>query len=112
LRQLIDVVTRLNDEGIGLKSLQEQIDTSTSGRKLIFHLFGSLAEFERDIIRERTQAGLTAARACSRKGGRPRIMDAKKIQMAKAMLKDKNNSIADICRTLALSRATLYRHVK
>ena len=112
LKQLIEIITRLNDAGIGLKSLQESIDTTTSGGELIFHLFGSLAEFERDIIRERTQAGLTAARARGRKGGRPRIMDAKKIQLAKAMLKDKNNSIADICRTLTISKATLYRYLR
>jgi DNA invertase Pin-like site-specific DNA recombinase len=110
LKQLIEIITRLNSLGIGLKSLQESIDTTTSGGKLIFHVFGALAEFERDVIRERTRAGLKAARARGRKGGRPRIMDAKKIQMAKAMLKDKNNSIADICRTLGLSKSTLYRH--
>jgi len=111
LRHLIDVVKSLNDRGIGLKSLQENIDTTTSGGKLIFHMFGSLAEFERDIIRERTLAGLKAARARGRRGGRPSVMDERKINMAKAMLKDKNNSIPDICRTLGLSRATLYRHV-
>jgi len=71
-----------------------------------------LAEFERDIIRERTLAGLKAARARGRRGGRPSVMDAKKIQMAKVMLKDKNNSIADICRTLGLSKATLYRYAQ
>ncbi|OGJ97379.1 MAG: resolvase [Candidatus Raymondbacteria bacterium RIFOXYC2_FULL_50_21] len=112
LRHLIDVVKSLNDRGIGLKSLQENIDTTTSGGKLIFHMFGSLAEFERDIIRERTLAGLKAARARGRRGGRPSVMDAKKIQMAKVMLKDKNNSIADICRTLGLSKATLYRYAQ
>ena len=110
-KQLIEMISRLNDAGIGLKSLQESIDTTTSGGKLIFHVFGALAEFERDVIRERTQAGLTAARARGRKGGRPRIMDDKKIHLAKTMLKDRNNTIADICRALGLSRATLYRHV-
>ena len=71
LRDLIETVNALHARGIGLKSLQEQIDTTTSGGKLIFHMFGALAEFEREVIRERTQAGLRAARIRGRKGGRP-----------------------------------------
>ncbi len=76
LRHLIDTVALLQERGIGFKSLQEQIDTTTSGGKLVFHVFGALAEFERDLIRERTQAGLLAARARGRLGGRPRALDA------------------------------------
>ncbi len=112
LRHLIDTVSVLQERGIGFKSLQEQIDTTTSGGKLVFHVFGALAEFERDLIRERTQAGLLAARARGRLGGRPKALDPRKAQIAKQLYHDKSNSIADICRTLHISRATLYRYLK
>jgi DNA invertase Pin-like site-specific DNA recombinase len=112
LRHLIDTIGALQERGIGFKSLQEQIDTTTSGGKLVFHVFGALAEFERDLIRERTQAGLLAARARGRLGGRPRALDPRKAQIAQALYHDKSNSIADICRTLRVSRATLYRYIK
>jgi DNA invertase Pin-like site-specific DNA recombinase len=112
LPHLIETITSLNDRGIGFKSITEAIDTTTSGGKLIFHIFGALAEFERDIIRERTQAGLNAARARGRLGGRPKALSPKKAQMAKALYKDKNNTIDEICRTLNISRATLYRYVE
>jgi DNA invertase Pin-like site-specific DNA recombinase len=111
LKHLIETITALNNRKIGFKSITEAIDTTTSGGKLIFHIFGALAEFERDIIRERTQAGLTAARARGRKGGRPRVLTPKKAQMAQALYNDKTNTINDICRTLNISRATLYRHI-
>jgi len=88
------------------------MDTSTPGGKLIFHIFAALAEFERDIIRERTNAGLTAARARGRKGGRPRIMDDKKIAMAKKLMENKDTPIKDICETLQISKMTLYRYLK
>lgn len=78
LKHLIETITSLNNQGIGFKSITEAIDTTTSGGKLIFHIFGALAEFERDIIRERTQAGLNAARARGRKGGRPKSSPRKK----------------------------------
>src|SRR5512144_1765041 len=112
LTHLIETITRLNKRGIGFKSITESIDTTTSGGKLIFHIFGALAEFERDIIRERTQAGLHAARARGRLGGRPKSLTPKKAQMAEALYKDKNNTIDEICKTLNVSRATLYRYVK
>ena len=112
LNHLIETITGLNNRHIGFKSITESIDTTTSGGKLIFHIFGALAEFERDIIRERTQAGLTAARARGRKGGRPKSLTPKKAQMAEALYKDKNNTIDEICKTLNISRATLYRYVK
>ncbi len=112
LRHLIDTVALLQERGIGFRSLQEQIDTTTSGGKLVFHVFGALAEFERDLIRERTQAGLTAARARGRLGGRPRALDLRKVQIAQALYHDKTNAIVDICRTLRISRATLYRYLK
>src|SRR5512147_1141617 len=112
LRHLIETITALNNRKIGFKSITEAIDTTTSGGKLIFHIFGALAEFERDIIKERTQAGLTAARARGRNGGRPKALTPNKQEMAKALYKDKNNTIEEICRTLNISRATLYRYVK
>jgi DNA invertase Pin-like site-specific DNA recombinase len=114
LPHLIETITRLQDRGIGFKSLTEQIDTTTSGGKLIFHVFAALAEFERDVIRERTQAGLIAARARGRRGGHPRapaLNDAKKVAMAQALYSDEKNSIADICKTLRVSRSTLYRYI-
>src|ERR671931_2456492 len=77
LKHLIETITDLNSRKIGFKSIQENIDTTTSGGKLIFHIFGALAEFEWDIIRERTQAGLQAARARGRKGGRPKVSEQK-----------------------------------
>ncbi len=113
LRHLIETVTDLSHRGIGFKSLSEQIDTTTPNGKLVFHVFGALAEFERDLIRERTQAGLTAARARGRIGGRPKALpDARKVAIAKALYANKQNSVAEICRTLRISRATLYRYVK
>ncbi len=112
LKYLIETINRLHERGIGFKSLTEQIDTTTSGGKLIFHVFGALAEFERDLIRERTQAGLAAARARGKQGGRPKKLEsATKVAMAMALYADKGNSIADICKTLGISRATLYRYI-
>src|SRR5689334_5986061 len=114
LPHLIETVRGLGQRGIGFKSLTEQIDTTTSGGKLIFHVFAALAEFERDVIRERTQAGLTAARTRGRRGGRPRaagLNDEKKLALAQRLYEDKKNSIEDICQTLRVSRATLYRYL-
>src|SRR6476660_2364260 len=108
---LIETITRLQERGIGFKSLTEQIDTTTSGGKLIFHVFGALAEFEREVIRERTQAGLIAARARGRHGGRPTVMDKKKVAMAKKLLADESMRVADVCDALQVSRSTLYRHL-
>jgi DNA invertase Pin-like site-specific DNA recombinase len=115
LKHLIETITELNNRKIGFKSIQESIDTTTSGGKLVFHIFGALAEFERDIIRERTQAGLLAARARGRKGGRPKakaLNTPKKITLAQSLYNDKNNTIDEICKTLNISRATLYRYIK
>src|SRR5438874_8117257 len=114
LKHLIETITKLNNRKIGFKSIQESIDTTTSGGKLVFHIFGALAEFERDIIRERTKAGLTAARARGRLGGRPKakaLNTAKKITLAQSLYNDKNNTIDEICKTLNISRATLYRYI-
>ena len=90
----------------------ENIDTTTSGGKLVFHIFGALAEFERDIIRERTQAGLQAARARGKKGGRPKVLKDKKVAIAQKLYNNKNNSNAEICKTLHMSRSTLYRYIE
>jgi DNA invertase Pin-like site-specific DNA recombinase len=111
LKDLIERITHLNNGQIGLKSLTENIDTTTSGGKLVFHLFGALAEFERDIIRERTQAGLTAARARGRKGGRPKALTDKKVAMVKELYENKKLTINEICETLKISRTTLYRYI-
>jgi DNA invertase Pin-like site-specific DNA recombinase len=112
LKYLIEVITRLNERGIGFRSLTEQIDTTTSGGKLIFHVFGALAEFERDIIRERTQAGLAAARARGRMGGRPKKLETPgKVAMARALHASKQHTIAEICKSVGVSRATLYRYL-
>src|SRR2546426_2911648 len=94
-------------------SLTEQIDTTTPGGKLIFHLMGALAEFERDLIRERTNAGLAAAKARGRVGGRPRKLKTNgKVALARRMFADQSHSIPEICAALGISRATLYRYVK
>jgi DNA invertase Pin-like site-specific DNA recombinase len=112
LPHLIATMTALEERGIGFKSLTENIDTTTSGGKLIFHIFGALAEFERNLIRERTTAGLTAARARGRKGGRPKALTDRQISIALSLYADKKTSIPEICRTLKISRATLYRALK
>jgi DNA invertase Pin-like site-specific DNA recombinase len=112
LPHLIETVSKLQQQGIGFCSLQEQIDTTTSGGKLIFHVFGALAEFERDLIRERTDAGLAAARARGRLFGRPRSLTTGKISQLRTLAKDKRTTVAEICHTLGISRATLYRYIK
>ena len=112
LRHLIDTITDLEKRQIGFKSLTESIDTTTPGGKLIFHIFGALAEFERNLIRERTQAGLTAARARGRVGGHPFALDNKKAQQLKELYKSQNSSIQDILNTFKISKTTLYRYLK
>jgi len=112
LRHLIDLIATFNQKGIGFKSLKETIDTTTSTGKLIFHIFGALAEFERDIIHERTNARLEAARTRGRKGGRPRTLNNKKVQMLQELYHSKKHSIPEICQMLNISRTTLYRYVQ
>src|SRR6478672_11470570 len=112
LKHLIETVADLRERGIGFKSLTEQIDTTTPGGKLVFHVFGALAEFERDLIRERTHAGLAAARARGRVGGRPKkLADPKTLALARTLYAGGQTDIATICRTLGISRATLYRAI-
>ena len=111
VRHLIDLVEQLRQRKVGFKSLCDgAIDTTTASGELIFHIFLSLAQFERRLIQERTRAGLEAARARGRLGGRkPLSLDDPRIQTAKALHSDKKMPVVDICRTLQVSRPTLYR---
>src|SRR5512141_1750132 len=111
LKQLIETVELLENRSIGLRSLTEAIDTTTAGGKLIFHVFGALAEFERSIIRERTKAGLEAARARGKQGGRPPSLDAKDLAAAKAMLSDPEITMEEVAKRLQVAPSTLYRHL-
>jgi hypothetical protein len=110
-RHLVDTITELAERGIGFRSLQEAIDTTTPGGKLVFHVFAALAEFERDLIRARTTAGLAAARARGRHGGRPPVMTAHKVQVAQEMYRSGQYTVAAIAKTLGVSRASVYRHL-
>ena len=111
LKDLIETLNLLKERGVDFISLTEKIGTSTPGGKLIFHLMGALAEFERDLIRERTNAGLAAARGCV--GGRPRKLTINgRGALARRMFADQSHSIPEICAALGISRATLYRYVK
>jgi DNA invertase Pin-like site-specific DNA recombinase len=114
LKHLIVLISDLSEHHIGFMSLQEHIDTTTSGGKLVFHIFGALAEFEREVIKERTQAGLQAARARGRFGGRPSLqtLDPKKIALARRLYADQAMPVAEICATLHVGRSTLYRYVQ
>ncbi len=112
LPHLVETVRDLVAREIGFKSLQENIDTTTSGGKLIFHIFASLAEFERDVIRERTQAGLLSARTRGRKGGRPKGVDEKKQKAALALKNDPERSVKEICDILGISRNTYYKYTR
>jgi DNA invertase Pin-like site-specific DNA recombinase len=111
LKQLIETVESLEARGIGFRSLTEAIDTTTAGGRLVFQIFGALAEFERGVIRERTRAGLDAARARGRKGGRPPKLNADDLKAAKAMLADQDINVEDVARRLGVSPATLYRYL-
>ena len=112
LKDLIELVGDLESRGVALRSLQEAIDTSSPGGKLIFHVFGALAEFERNLIRERTKAGLNAARARGRKGGRPKSLDAEKRQTAVKLYHEGNHSVQEICRLVGVSKPTLYSYIR
>lgn len=111
LKHLIETVNQLHAKGVGFASVQESIDTTTSGGKLIFHVFGALAEFERELIRERTSAGLKAARARGRKGGRKEKLTPRQVETARAMVNNPDIPISVICETFKISKPTLYRYV-
>ncbi len=109
LRELIDLVGELEGRGVGFRSLKESLDTTTAGGRLIFHVFGALAEFEREIIRERTMAGLESARARGRHGGRPKALDENKAKVARRLKGEGEHSVEEICRMVGVGRSTLYR---
>jgi DNA invertase Pin-like site-specific DNA recombinase len=111
VKQLIETVESLRRRGVGFRSLTESIDTTTPQGRLIFHMFSALAEFERSLIRERTQAGLAAARRAGRTGGRPPKLTADDIDAAKAMLANPDIGVAQIAHRLRVSTLTLYRHL-
>jgi DNA invertase Pin-like site-specific DNA recombinase len=102
----------LDEQGVGLQSLHEAIDTSTPTGKLTFHLFGALAEFERNLIQERTQAGLAAARTRGRRGGRRKALDAEKRGLAVDLYQEKKMSVGKICKLMGISKPTLYSYVR
>lgn len=112
LKDLISWASYLEERGIGLVSLQEAIDTTTSTGKLIFHIFGALAEFERNLIRERTLAGLCAARARGKQGGRPKSLNQEKQHLLRKLYADENYSIKAICEMLNISKPTLYKYLE
>ena len=111
LKQLIETVEEFGTRDVGLRSLTEAIDTTTAGGKLVFHIFAALAEFERGVIRERTLAGLQAARARGRTGGRPPALKAKDLAAAKALLLDPEITVVQVAKRLGVAASTLYRHL-
>ena len=111
LRDLIEEVNTLGERGVGLRSLHESIDTTTPAGKLTFHVFGALAEFERDVMRERTRAGLLAARKRGKKLGRPRSLSREQVEMARSMMANPKLSAMKVAEQLGVHRATLYRNL-
>ena len=111
LKDLVQQVTGLQARGVHFVSLQERLDTTSAAGKLIFHLFASLAEFERDLIRERVQAGLQAARARGRKGGRPQVLVGAKLDRAADLMAAGQLPVREIARIVGVDRSTLYRHL-
>lgn len=108
LQDLIRIVNDLEERGVKFRSVTEAIDTGGSAGKLVFHMFAALAEFERGLLRERTLAGLAAARARGKKGGRPSVLDLKQQRAALALMKDREISVTEIARQFHVSRSTLY----
>ncbi|AFY96991.1 recombinase family protein [Chamaesiphon minutus] len=111
LKNLIELTELLRERSIQLHSIQDGIDTSTSGGQLMFHLFGALAEFERNLIRERTNAGLTAARTRGKTGGRPKALAPNQRALVVSLYKEKQHSLDEICQMMGISRPTLYSYV-
>jgi DNA invertase Pin-like site-specific DNA recombinase len=111
MKQLIDTIEKLRLRGVGFRSLTDALDTTTAQGRLVFHMFGALAEFERSLIRERTQAGLAAARRVGRTGGRPPKLTDEDIEAAKAMLANPEIGVTQIANRLGVSPATLYRYI-
>lgn len=111
LPHLIEAVTSLDARGVGFRSVRENIDTTSSGGRLVFHMFGALAEFERDLIRERTSAGLAAARARGRKGGRPTVMTPAKTAQARRMYQERTHTLDEIAKVVGVSRSAVARSI-
>ena len=111
IQHLIQTIQSLNNRKIGFQSLRENIDTTTSGGKLIFHIFGALAEFERELIRERTNAGLKAARARGRLGGRPSLLDNKQVLRLVELYDEGKSSVNEICKIFGISRPSFYNYL-
>ncbi len=109
LRHLVTVVADLKEREVAFESLTEKIDTSSAVGELVFHVFASLAQFERQLISERTQAGLAASRARGRKGGRPKALSAKQVREARLILADPAATVSDVAKTYGVSRGTLYK---
>jgi len=112
IQHLIHTIKNLSERNIGFKSLQENIDTTTSGGKLIFHIFSALAEFERDLIQERTQAGLKAARARGRLGGRPPLLSEKQVKKMVEYYDERKLTVEEICKIFNISRPSFYNYLK
>ena len=112
LKHLIEWINELKALGVGFESLQESINTTTSTGQLIFHIFGALAEFERNLIRERTKAGLAAARARGRLGGRPKQLELSKRQLVAKLYKSREHTVQEICQLMGISKPTLYKYVR
>lgn len=110
LPDLVQIVADLERQGVGFESLTEKIETGSAAGKLVFHVFAALAEFERGLIRERTQAGLSAARARGRAGGRKPKLDAQQVRQIKVLLRDPDIQVADVARRYGVSRTTIYKH--
>ncbi|TCK31984.1 DNA invertase Pin-like site-specific DNA recombinase [Paraburkholderia sp. BL8N3] len=111
LKDLIYLVERLDAAGVGLHSLQENIDTATIGGRLVFHLFGAPAEFERNLVRERTRAGLSAAHARGHKGGRKKRLDPARQELAMQLYHERRHTVEEICRLMGIGRSTLYDYL-
>lgn len=111
VRQLVETAEDLQRRQIGLKVLTQQIDTTSPGGRLVFHMFAAVAEFERELTLERTQAGLASARAMGRRGGRKPSMGEPEIKRAKAMLSDPTITVEEVARQMGVQPSTLYRHI-
>ena len=112
MKDLISLVSGLEEKGIQLASLTESIDTSTSSGKLFFHIFGAIAEFEKNLIIDRTRAGLAAARARGRKGGRPKLLDKSKRELAVKLYHAREKTVKEICDLMGISKPTLYKYIE
>jgi len=112
LKHLIELISHLEENKIGFKSITESIDTTTPSGRLIFHIFGALAEFERNLIRERTVAGLESARARGRKGGRRHKLSDKQRSLVIKLHKERKHSIQDICQMMDITKQTLYNYIE